>query len=41
MESRKFTLRIQRNQQQDDGSLATEWQEFSVEGEQTTTILTL
>ncbi|MBF0380722.1 MAG: succinate dehydrogenase/fumarate reductase iron-sulfur subunit [Magnetococcales bacterium] len=41
MESRKYTLRIQRNQKQDDGSVASEWQEFTVEGGETTTILTL
>lgn len=41
MESKKYTLRIQRNEKKSDGSLQSQWQEFSVEGGYTTTILTL
>ncbi|MBF0453183.1 MAG: 4Fe-4S dicluster domain-containing protein [Magnetococcales bacterium] len=41
MEPKKFTLRIQRNEKKANGSLETKWQEFPVEGTDTTTILTL
>ncbi|MBF0359057.1 MAG: 4Fe-4S dicluster domain-containing protein [Magnetococcales bacterium] len=39
MESKKYTLRIQRNEQNSDGSIASKWQDFTVEGLDTTTIL--
>ena len=41
MESKKYTLRIERNSQKADGSLDTKWQEFTVEGGETATILML